>query len=565
MLNINFRSAVSSFIVIVTFITVNAQTQTVGLFLNDSSSFNGYTFFAPAAYTNTYLINNEGLLVNEWEGTRIPGLSAYLLQNGNLLRTAAIANSTFSGGGSGGLIQEFDWDGNLVWEFEYSSDLYYQHHDIEKLPNGNVLIIAWEYKNLEEVWGAGRNPSLLAQNFLWPDHIVEVQPVGSAGGTIVWEWHVWDHLIQDYDPGEENYGVVSEHPELVDINYIGTGPSGTRADWNHINAVDYNEEFDQIILSIHHFSEIWVIDHSTTTEEAAGHTGGNSGMGGDLLYRWGNPQTYDRGNATDQKLFAQHDAHWIEAGLPGEGNILIFNNGRFRPGGNFSTIDEIIPPVDLNGNYILNADSTFGPDTSFWTYTAPNPLDFFAANISGSQRQPNGNTLICNGPSGEFFEVTNEGEIVWLYINPVIASGPMIQGDPIPVGQNRVFRTYRYAPDYPGFIGKDLTPGDPIEIIISDIKENGNDLTPEEFKLSQNYPNPFNPSTTIKYAVPTNEFVNLTVYNVLGKVISILVNEQKPAGNYEILFKASELPSGIYFYKLATSDFTSTKKMILLK
>lgn len=565
MYKINFNISFSLLIIFSLTTIVNPQTQTVGLFINDSSSFNGYTFFAPAAYTNTYLINNEGLLVNEWEGTHIPGLSAYLLQNGNLLRTAAIANSTFSGGGSGGLIQEFDWDGNLVWEFEYSTDQFYQHHDIEKLPNGNLLIIAWEYKDGEEVELSGRNPSLLSQFFLWPDHIVEVQPIGSNGGNIVWEWHVWDHLIQDFDPGQLNYGVVSEHPELIDINYVGTIPGGTGADWNHVNAVDYNEDLDQIILSVHHFSEIWVIDHSTTTQEAAGHTGGNSGMGGDILYRWGNPRTYKRGNVTDQKLFTHHDAHWIANGLPGEGNILIFNNGRFRPGGNFSTVDEIVPPVDQNGNYTLHPDSTFGPDTSFWTYTAPNPLDFFAANYSGSERQPNGNTLICDGPSGEFFEVTNDGEIVWLYINPVINTGPLRQGDPIPAQLNRVFRSYRYAPDYPGFIGKDLTPGDPIEIDPINSVFNNQELNPEEFKLFQNHPNPFNPSTNIEYTVPRNEFVNITVYNALGQIVTTLVNEEKQAGYYEIQFNASELTSGVYFYKFTAKDFTSTKKMLLLR
>ena len=565
MIKLKFGGAISLIIIVMTFISVKAQTQTVGLFLNDSSAFNGYTFFAPASYTNTYLINNEGLLVNSWEGTYTPALSAYLLENGNLLRTATISNPIFGGGGSGGLIQEFEWEGQLVWEFEYSTNLYYQHHDIEKLPNGNVLIVAWEYKSVEEAVTAGRDPSTLPQDMLWPDHIVEVQPDGSTGGNIVWEWHVWDHLIQDFDSTVLNYGVVSEHPELIDINYIGTTQGGDRADWNHINAVAYNEEFDQIILSVHNFSEIWVIDHSTTTAEASGHTGGNSGMGGDLLYRWGNPLTYDRGTVSDQKLFAQHDAHWIETGLPGEGNILIFNNGRFRPGGNYSTIDEIIPPVDLNGNYTLIPDSTYGPDSLFWTYAAPVPTDFFAANISGSQRQPNGNTLICDGPAGKFFEVTNEGEIVWLYINPVIATGPMTQGDPIPPQQNRVFRAYRYAPDYPGFIGKDLTPGDPIEIIISGIEEGSNDLIPADFSMSQNFPNPFNPSTKIEFAIPKSEFVNLTVYNVLGKIVTTLVNEQKQAGNYEIHFDGSEIPSGVYFYRLTTNEFTSTKKMMLVK
>ena len=565
MINVCFKIALRVFAFFLAISAIRAQTQTVGLFINDSSSFNGYTFFPPSAYTNTYLINNEGLLVNSWESTHPPALSAYLLKNGNMLRTGIIPNSFFGGGGSGGLIQEFDWDGNLIWEFEYSTDQVYQHHDVEKLPNGNVLVIAWEYKDGEEVETAGRDPNLLSQFYLWPDHIVEVQPVGLTGGNIVWEWHVWDHLIQDFDPLQFNYGIVSEHPELIDINYIGTGPYGTQADWNHINAVDYNEELDQIILSVHNFHEIWVIDHSTTTEEAAGHTGGNSGMGGDLIYRWGNPKAYKRGTATDQKLYSQHDAHWIENGLPGEGNILIFNNGRFRPGGNFSSIDEIVPPLDINGNYIPNPDSTFGPDTLIWTYTAPNPLSFFAANVSGSQRQPNGNTLICDGPAGEFFEITDEGEIVWLYINPVIASGPMRQGDPIPVGQNRVFRTYRYGPDYPGFIGKDLTPGDPIELDPISNVLNEQDLAPTEFKLFQNFPNPFNPSTKIAFQIADFGFVSLHIYDVLGNKVATLVNEEKQPGNYEILFNASQFTNGVYFYSLTADNFISVKKMILLK
>lgn len=547
------------------FVPIKAQFRTVGLFLNDSSSFNGYTLFAPNSYINTYLINNDGLLVNLWESTHRPALSAYLLENGNLLRTALLSNSTFGGGGSGGLIQEFDWEGNLLWEFEYSTDQFYQHHDIERLPNGNTLIIAWEYKTFEETIGAGRDTSLLSEDFLWPDHIVEVQPDGSSGGTIVWEWHVWDHLIQDYDPAELNYGVVSDHPELVDINFVSNLPNSLGADWNHINAVDYNEELDQIMLSVHHFGEIWIIDHSTTTQEAAGHSGGNSGMGGDLLYRWGNPQTYDRGDVTDQMLFGQHDAHWIESELPGEGNILIFNNGRNRPGGQYSTVDEIVPPVDQNGNYLLDPGTTYGPDQLLWTYVDPVPSDFFSPNVSGSQRQPNGNTLICNGTWGRFFEVTNEGELVWLYVNPVIFSGPMYYEDPIPGTQNWAFRVYRYAVNYSGFEGRDLTPGDPTELYPTGIEEINSDLIPTQFELFQNYPNPFNPTTKIEFAVPHDGFVNLIVYNTMGEAIAVLVDEQKPAGRYSVDFIGSDFPSGVYFYRLLASDFKSIKKMILLK
>jgi len=557
--------AITLIIFLSVFVPLKAQFRTVGLFLNDSSSFNGYTLFAPSSYINTYLINNEGRLVNLWEGTYKPGLSAYLLENGNLLRTAVVTNTTFNAGGKGGLIQEFRWEGDLNWEFEYSSNQYLQHHDVEKLPNGNVLLIAWEYKSFEEVLAAGRDPNLMSQNELWPDHIIEVQPDGSGGATIVWEWHIWDHLVQDFDPTELNYGVISEHPELVNINFVGASPNPLGADWNHINAVDYNEELDQIMLSVHHFGEIWVIDHSTSTEEAAGHTGGNSGMGGDLLYRWGNPQTYDRGDVTDQMLFGQHDSHWIESGLPGEGNILIFNNGRNRPGGEYSTVDEIVPPVDQNGNYLLDPDTTFGPDQLLWTYVEPIPSDFFSPNVSGSQRQPNGNTLICSGTWGRFFEVTNEGELVWLYVNPVIGSGPMYYEDPIPGTQNWAFRVYRYAPDYPGFEGRDLTPGDPIELYPTSIEEINLDLVPKQFELYQNYPNPFNPSTKIKFAIPTDEFVNLIIYNVLGKTITILVNEQMHTDSYDVIFDAFDLSSGMYFYKLTAGEYVNIKKMLLVK
>src|SRR5678815_4211721 len=143
--------------------------------------------------------------------------------------------------------------------------------------------------------------------------------------------------------------------------------------------------------------EMYVIDHSTTTAEAAGHTGGNSGRGGDLLYRWGNPVAYGAGTEADQQLFGQHDAQWIPAGSPGAGNILIFNNGLDRPAGQFSTIEEITPPVDAQGNYALTPGSAYGPALPSWNYTAAIPTSFSSDHISGTQRLPNGNTLICDG------------------------------------------------------------------------------------------------------------------------------------------------------------------------
>jgi hypothetical protein len=194
----------------------------------------------------------------------------------------------------------------------------------------------------------------------------------------VWEWHVWDHLIQDFDTNQANFGVVADHPEWVDINFGRDG----RADWLHANSIDYNEKFDQILFCAPWVDEIWIIDHSTTTAEAAGHTGGNSGKGGDLLYRWGNPQAYDRGTVADQRFFRQHGAHWIPEGTARWRNILVFNNGSGRPEGNYSTVEEIVPPVDLNGFYTNPpAGVAFGPVTSLWTYTATPPGETSSAEV----------------------------------------------------------------------------------------------------------------------------------------------------------------------------------------
>jgi len=397
-----------------------------------------YTLYAPEYSGITYLIDMDGNVVHTWKSNYIQGLAVYLLENGNLIRNCLPGiNPTFMSGGITGRIEIHDWYGNLVWEFEYFTDRYCLHHDYEVLPNGNILMIAWEYKTIEDAIVSGRDPNFIPSGGIWPVQIIEVQPTGPSSGEIVWEWHVWDHLIQELDPSKQNYGIVKDHPELVDINFLDQ--ISPDRDWLHCNSIDYNVQFDQIILSVHKFNEIWIIDHSTTTEEAASHTGGNSGKGGDILYRWGNPQTYQAGNEIDQQLFGQHDAQWIQPGCPGQGNILVFNNGLNRPGIDYSSIVEFVPPVDSFGNYFLELGKTYGPEEPLWIYSAENPIDFFSPRISGVQRLPDGNTLICEGDTGHFFEVNLEKEIVWEYTNPY----------PNQVF-NDVFKIRRYQSSYEG-------------------------------------------------------------------------------------------------------------------
>jgi hypothetical protein len=432
----------------------------LGLSLNDPKAFQGYTLLAPMTSTKTYLIDMQGRVVRTWESDCTPALCAYLLENGNLLRpgTMGKGKGRFGGDkgdkkgfggdkkgfgpGAGGRVQEFTWDGELVWDFKFGDDKRTPHHDITRLPNGNILMIVWDRKTSKEAIAAGRRPETVSTHLL-PDSLVEIKKTGKTTGEVVWEWHLWDHLVQDHDPSKANYGKVAEHPELVDINYTGQdvvgaiaakkggldklkgigyvgGPmgKGRNPDWTHFNAVAYNADLDQIVVSVHAFSEIWVIDHSTTTAEAASHKGGRSGKGGDLLYRWGNPRTYRAGTAKEQRLFAQHSAHWIPKGLPGAGNLLVFNNGGRRPDGNYSSVDELVLPVDKEGNYTLKPGKAYGPEGPAWSYSAPKKSDFFSMLISGAQRLPNGNTLICSGINGTVFEVTADKKMVWKYINP---------------------------------------------------------------------------------------------------------------------------------------------------
>lgn len=413
--------------------TIRDNDQTSNDISLDEEAYEGYTLFGPEYSRYTYLIDMNGKIVHTWTSDYIQGFGTYLMENGSLFRLDLPGdNPTFRGGGIAGRVELFDEDSNLLWEYEYFNDQHCSHHDIEPLPNGNVLMIAWEYKTRDEAIAAGRSPDRLRSNALWPDHVIEVKPTGPESGEIVWEWHVWDHLIQDYDESKENYGVVEDHPELIDFNF-----GDTSQDWNHINAIDYNEEFDQILLSVHNFNEIWVIDHSTTTEEAAGHTSGNSGKGGDILYRWGNPQAYRAGTAADQKFIGQHGANWVESGNPGEGNILVFNNGgRNRA---YSTVDEIVPPVDEFGNYETEPGQAFGPTTQTWVYEYDPPTGLFSSILSNAQRLPNGNTLICSATQGFLLEVTKDGDVVWQYRNLL----------PTPRA-NAVARVQRYPLDYPG-------------------------------------------------------------------------------------------------------------------
>jgi hypothetical protein len=458
-----------------------------------------------------------------------------------------------TGGGEGGRIEEYDWNGNLVWQLDYSTNNYMQHHDIRKLPNGNILMLVVEKKTYAEVLAAGFDPSKLnseiqQKGFMLPDCVVEIEPVYPSGGNVVWEWHTWDHLIQDFDPGKPNYGNVAAHPELVDCD---GDHRNLPLFWNHMNSIDYNATFDQIALSVRGNSEVWIIDHSTTTAQAAGHTGGLRGKGGDLLYRWGNPLTYGAGTISNQKYFQQHDVEWIRAGCPGAGNLICFNNGIGRTP-NYSTVDEITTPVDAQGNYTYTTGTAFAPSNFTWSYTASPPESLYSENISGAQRQPNGNTLICSGTVGEFTEVTAQKEIVWKYISPVDDHGPLTQGDTIPHDparpaelMNSVFRVYRYAPDYAAFTGKDLTPGNVIELSTAGLDDQS-DALHAGFRIISTSPVPASDLLQIQYAVTRSARLTVTISDMTGKPVTTQDLGMIPAGTHTAALNVTSFSSGVY-------------------
>lgn len=413
----------------------------------------GFVLLAPLEQQYTYLMDLDGHVVQQWRTSTRPGLSQQLLPNGDLVRGANLERrGTFAAGaGAGGRIEQLTWTGETVWQQDFADDTQMQHHEIEVLPNGNVLAIVWELIRAETAIAAGRDPELLPDDELWPDKVVEYDPTADQ---VVWEWRVWDHLVQELDATKPNYAAdVKDRPERIDLNYVLNDENGD-ADWNHLNGVNYNPELDQIVLSSRSFSELWVIDHATTTEEAAG-------PAGDLLFRYGNPKAYD--GKGERTLFFQHDAEWIESGLPGGGNILVFNNGapEIRE---FSSADEVIPVIGDDGTYVRD-EKNGGFEATVKRVFPKDDDGVFAAIVSSAQRLSNGNTILAYGNLGHITEVTPAGEVVWDYESPWTAvrpSSPDRTGAGFRIFPNWFFQSERYAPTFPAFAGKDaqLSPED---------------------------------------------------------------------------------------------------------
>lgn len=421
-------------------------------------AFEGYTLISPMVGSKTtYLLDMEGNIVHKWDCQTPPGLYAELLPNGNLLRTGKVnqhnqlvalgkaekdakKKKQYVGiGGASGMVQEIAWDGTVVWEYRMAEPYkVMQHHTAHRMPNGNTLVLGWEYMTRDEAIKAGRDPKLLppadkpmhysgVPHFgFWNDVVYEV----NKKGKVVWKWRVVDHL--------------GKGPDKLDFNYTLPKPVGEMYwtyDWSHFNTVSYIPETDTIVLNSRNFAEFYFVNHKT----------------GKIEYRWGNPTTHDPKakkpswyDDGDQKVWGSHCATPLK-----NGNVLVFDNGSERPEGQRSRAVEVDPKTSK----------------VVWEYHSKQSNSFFSFRQGGVQRLPNGNTLICSTHGGHVFEVTPKKEVVWEFVSPIAFGEPKcILGDAetfprkrhINAMFNMLHRAYRYGPDYPGLKGKDLSVKGPL-------------------------------------------------------------------------------------------------------
>jgi len=235
---------------------------------------------------------------------------------------------------------------------------------------------------------------------------------------------------------------------------------------------------------------------------------------GDIIWRLGGTKNQFSFNNDPEQFTYQHGIRRLP-----NGNIILFDNGNFHS-----------PPHSRAVEYSL--DETNKTATLVWQYR--NTPDIFGFAMGFAQRLNNGNTFISWGSTNpSATEVTPDGNIVQeVSLPPGIFS----------------YRTYKY--DWDG-----------ASLYIDTLKN----VLPLKFKLSQNYPNPFNPKTTIYFEIPSYTKVNLSIYDCLGRLVNTIVDKDLNFGPYNVEFTSNKLSSGIYFYRLTTSEFIETKKMVVVK
>jgi len=248
--------------------------------------------------------------------------------------------------------------------------------------------------------------------------------------------------------------------------------------------------------------------------------------------------------------------------LPGAGHITVFDNGLLRPGSSYSTAIEFAPPVDSLGYYEQpRPGEPYGPAGPIWQYIADPPTSFNSSQLGSVQRLPNGNTLICEGNSGRFFELAPDTQVVWTYINPVTDTLPKYQGTP--PAQNAVHRSPRYPRDYAGLQGHDLTPGYPVELYTTRQYVAVKEAPPAgsvRVGLSAS-PNPFGRLARISFNLPRPATARLGIYGIDGRLVRTLPAISGTA--WDGTANSGQLVGrGVYYCRLQGPGFISSAKLV---
>lgn len=341
-----------------------------------------------------YLIDHRGVKQKTWNFELNLGQDAELAPDGSLYALFQVPNDNFGFGGKSGLIRKIGVNNEVLWEFQISSETEITHHDLELMPNGNLLVLLWYRIPKDEAQLIG----FQSETDIYVEKIVEVNP---SLNKIVWEWNSWDHIIQNVEPNHPTFGDPSLNRKKIDIFYNYQSDYHqfiSKGDLMHANGLAYLESRDIIAVSVNFYNEVWFIDHSTTTEEAKGSSGGQFQNGGDLIYRFGNPKTFK--DASPKILDLNHHPSFVSN--QGLVNFMIFNNNNAE--GKSKAMEFELP--------FFSNNMEIGPNPKI-VFEYSNQDLFF--NIVGSaMRLPNGNTLICEGDFG-FWEVNSSGTLLWKY------------------------------------------------------------------------------------------------------------------------------------------------------
>lgn len=387
-------------------------------------AWNGYTVLSPLGTQAAIVIDMNGKIVKQWDGYNSSAGGPARVLPGGVIVGAAGANPPRQE--SLELVQR-DFDGKELWHFDQNEHIeasggkmiwaLRQHHDWQRedFPagyyspdatpgiEGSKTLILTHINHIR--------PGVAPEAMLEDDRILEI----SWAGKILWEWVAGDHV--------DEFHFAKDARTAIAAAAAGGGRGGF--DWMHMNAAAYvgpnhwydagDKRFapDNVILSSRQSSLIAIVARD-----------------GSIVWQMGPDFSVSPELRAIRQIIGQHNAHIIPKGLPGAGNLLVFDNG--GPSG-------YGPPSPI----ALKGENVYARPTSrvleidpvslklVWSYTSGS---FFASNISGAQRLPNGNTLITEGPDGRLFEVTNDGTIVWEYIFPLFTGAR---------GSNSVYRGYR--------------------------------------------------------------------------------------------------------------------------